>query len=92
MSEPVAPREAPALARLLEVIREVAIELHPHRRDSLDVTLATTLSGELALDSMGRMELLACVDQTFGVTLPEHVVVGAERFATCGTRSRTARW
>ena len=78
MSEPAAPREAPALARLLEVIREVAIELHPHRRDSLDVTLATTLSGELALDSMGRMELLARVDQTFGVTLPEHVVVGAE--------------
>jgi len=78
MNKPDTSREAPALARLLEVIREVAVELHPHRRDSLDVTLDTSLAVELALDSMGRMELVSRIDHAFGVTLRDEVVVGAE--------------
>jgi 1-acyl-sn-glycerol-3-phosphate acyltransferase len=63
---------------LLETIRQLASELHPHKADTLTVTLDSALERELGLDSLGRMELLARLEQAFDVRLPEQLLATAE--------------
>jgi 1-acyl-sn-glycerol-3-phosphate acyltransferase len=74
------PPSPPALdpAALLEVIRALVAELHPQRAQRITVALDSTLEGELGLDSLSRMELVARVEQQLGVTLSEQAVAQAE--------------
>lgn len=65
-------------AALLEVIRDLALELHPHKRGSLRLSLESALDSELGFDSLSRVELLVRIEQAFGISLPEHVLASAE--------------
>jgi acyl carrier protein len=66
-----------ATARLLEVVRELARELHPARQ-RLAVALDSRLAQDLGLDSLARMELAARLERVFGANLPESVFASAE--------------
>jgi 1-acyl-sn-glycerol-3-phosphate acyltransferase len=62
---------------LLQIIRQLADELHPGTH-SPPVQLDSSLDRDLGLDSLARMELLARLEQTFAVRLPEQVLASAE--------------
>jgi 1-acyl-sn-glycerol-3-phosphate acyltransferase len=64
--------------RLLGVIRDLAIELQPHRASRLVVHLDSDLDRDLGLDSLGRAELLLRLDRSFKVRLPESLIGDAE--------------
>jgi 1-acyl-sn-glycerol-3-phosphate acyltransferase len=63
---------------VLEVVRALAQELHPRRARALPVTLDSVLDRELGFDSLSRVELLARLERTFGVGLPDQLVATAE--------------
>jgi 1-acyl-sn-glycerol-3-phosphate acyltransferase len=66
------------LARsVLDAARELALELHPHRRRSLRVSLDSSLDRDFGLDSLGRVELLVRLERTLRVHLPESLLAGA---------------
>lgn len=65
-------------AALLEVVRQLAEELHPSKTGGATVTLESLLDRDLGFDSLGRMELLTRLERAFGVTLPEQLLVDAE--------------
>lgn len=65
-------------AALLETVRLLAEELHPRKTEAVTVTLESLLDRDLGFDSLGRMELLTRLERTFGVTLPEQLLVDAE--------------
>ena len=67
---------ADAATMLLRVVEEVAAELHPHR--TVVATLDSVLDRELGFDSLGRVELVARLEQSFGVALPDHLAAAAE--------------
>lgn len=56
------------------VTQELVVELHPRRRAARSITLDSSLSRELGLDSLARIELLARIEKRFGVALPERVL------------------
>jgi len=62
---------------MLELVRRLTAEL---RRQSgvAPVKLDSLLERDLGFDSLARVELLARVEQTFGVSLPEQVLLTAE--------------
>lgn len=68
----------PAVATLLDMAGQLARELHPHKNAAPSLTLDSTLEHDLGLDSLGRMELLVRLEQTFGVQLPEEILATAD--------------
>ena len=58
-------------ANLLVLIDELSTELHPQKPSNQPTTLDSSLDRDLGLDSLARLELLARVERTFGVTAPE---------------------
>jgi 1-acyl-sn-glycerol-3-phosphate acyltransferase len=65
---------------LLEEVEALARELHPGRRLKA-ASLESGLDRDLAIDSLGRVELLVRLEKRFGVTLPDASVAGAETVA-----------
>ncbi|KAB2846043.1 MAG: AMP-binding protein, partial [Hyphomicrobiaceae bacterium] len=65
---------AEAQARLLIIVRELALELQPRKGARLDVRLDSDLDRDLGLDSLGRAELLHRLDRAFKVRLPERLI------------------
>ncbi|NIR29869.1 MAG: AMP-binding protein [Gammaproteobacteria bacterium] len=63
---------------LLETVRNLVVELYPHKRGQVHVSLDTSLDRDLGLDSLARMELLQRVERDFAVTVPEHAAATAE--------------
>ena len=63
---------------LLDAMREVVTELHPHLGAQARITLDSSLDRDLGLDSLSRMELLARLERRFGATIPETVMANAE--------------
>jgi len=62
---------------LLEIVRQVAAELHPTRAlpaASLDVRL----DRDYGYDSLGRVELFVRIEREFGVSLSESIMASAE--------------
>lgn len=57
-----------AAERILAVVRQMADDTHPERRHT--VTLDTSFEGDLALDSLARVELLQRIDKALNVELP----------------------
>jgi 1-acyl-sn-glycerol-3-phosphate acyltransferase len=64
--------------RLIQVVRDLALELHPRLTRQVAVELDSNLDRDLALDSLGRAELLLRLDRTFKVRLPDHLIGDAE--------------
>jgi 1-acyl-sn-glycerol-3-phosphate acyltransferase len=56
------------------VMRALAVELQPQRKDRLDVRAESDLDRDLGLDSLGRAELLLRLGHSFGVLLPERLL------------------
>lgn len=65
-------------ARLLAVVRQLSQELHPRGLAPGTVTLDSALDRDLGLDSLGRIELLARLEQDFDVTLAEQLIAAAD--------------
>jgi len=65
-------------AALFKIIHELAAELHPRRAQRRPVTLDSSLSRDVGLDSLARVELLARVEKQFQVTIPERLFAQAE--------------
>ena len=63
---------------LLEVVRGLTKEIHPHRLHAHSITLDSAFDRELGLDSLARVELLARLEQHFNITLPESTFASAE--------------
>ena len=63
---------------LLATIRQLAAELHTRPEKDIAVTLDSSLERDLGIDSLGRVELLARIEQVFGISLPEQVFATAE--------------
>ncbi len=63
---------------LLDLVRQLVLELHPQRQHSLGVTLDSALDRELGFDSLSRVELLMRIERFFGVSLPENLLANAE--------------
>jgi acyl carrier protein len=63
---------------LLEVCRELVLELHPHKADTLSVALDSSLERDFGLDSLGRVELLMRLEKGFEVQLPDQLLATAE--------------
>jgi acyl carrier protein len=67
-----------AAVLLLNIIRELAVEINPRRTLRKPVTLDNSLVRDLGLDSLARVELLARIEETFQVTIPERIFADAE--------------
>jgi 1-acyl-sn-glycerol-3-phosphate acyltransferase len=63
---------------LLEVVRRLAAELQPGRKQLLSVTLDSSLDRDFGLDSLARVELLIRIERTFEIMLSEQVLASAE--------------
>ena len=63
---------------LLQIVRDLVEELHPHKIDSPPPKLDSLLDQDLGFDSLGRVELLVRIEQAFQVNLPEQILVSAE--------------
>ena len=64
--------------RLCGVIEELVSELYPGRRGRARVSTANRIDRDLAIDSLGRAELLRRIERTFGVSLPDELLGTAE--------------
>ena len=73
-----AERAAKEATRLLEVIRDLADELHPGATSAAPVTLDDALDRDLGFDSLGRMELLLRIERAFDLSMSEHDFATAE--------------
>jgi acyl carrier protein len=72
MSRSSPPTDAEEQARrVLDLVRELTLELHPHKRRGLVVELDSSLDRDLGLDSLGRVELLTRLERSFDVRIPE---------------------
>jgi len=63
---------------LLDVVRRLAVELHPQRKRTIQVTLDSALDRDLGFDSLSRVELLLRLERTFGTGFPEQTLASAE--------------
>src|SRR5208337_2618349 len=63
-----------ANAAVLQIIRDLIVELHPNLVDPRLVRLDNDLDRDLALDSLSRAELLLRLDRAFKVQLPERLI------------------
>jgi 1-acyl-sn-glycerol-3-phosphate acyltransferase len=70
------PAQLPAMSELLDVVRAMVGEVHPHWKN-LHFSPGTLLEQELGLDSMARAELHGRIEQAFHVTLAEGAAVCA---------------
>ena len=63
---------------LLAEVRDVVVEMHPHMRDRVRITMDSVLDRDLGLDSLARMELLVRLEKRFGVALAEDALGDVE--------------
>ncbi|HSG11055.1 MAG TPA: AMP-binding protein, partial [Gammaproteobacteria bacterium] len=66
------------VGRLLDIIQQLVVELHPRRPPSARLTLDSALDRDLGFDSLSRVELLLRIERTFGVSLPEQLTMTVE--------------
>lgn len=67
-----------AMNVLLKAIKELVIELHPSWPKTRQVLPDSSLSRDLGMDSLALVELLARIEKSFGVYLPEKIFIDAE--------------
>ena len=84
MQQPVTAREdnvgaAASPDTLVELIRQLAAELHPSRT-TIPSSLDARLEQDYGFDSLGRVELFLRIERRFGVTLPEAVMAGVDEY------------
>ncbi|MBN1547642.1 MAG: AMP-binding protein, partial [Syntrophaceae bacterium] len=65
-------------AILINLVRDLATEIHPGFPESRSITLDYSLTDDIGLDSLSRIELLARVENRFGITIPERAFADIE--------------
>ncbi len=80
-SASVGKEASEAAARLLKVVTDFVVEVHPERRENLHLTAESRLDRDLGLDSLGRAELLSRLEREFRVALPESLLSESETVA-----------
>ena len=63
---------------LLAEVRDIVVEMHPHMRDRVQITLDSTLDRDLGLDSLARVELLVRLEKRFAVGLSEDTLANVD--------------
>ncbi len=63
--------------RLYMIVRDLAIELEPSRRETLEVAPDSILDRDLGIDSLARLELSLRIERGFGVRLAEQALMEA---------------
>jgi 1-acyl-sn-glycerol-3-phosphate acyltransferase len=63
--------------KVVSTVRDLALELHPLRRRTLDVRLDSDLDRDLGFDSLSRAELVLRLERQFGVDLPDRLISDA---------------
>ena len=63
---------------LLNLIRQLVLELHPQRIHSLQITMHSSLGRDLGFDSLSIVELLLRLENSFDIELPENLLLTAE--------------
>ncbi|MGI9382853.1 MAG: AMP-binding protein, partial [Methyloligellaceae bacterium] len=71
------PADGEIADRLIAVVRDLALELHPQSRQTLAVRLDDDLDRDIGFDSLGRAELLLRLDRVFKVRLPDRLIADA---------------
>ena len=71
------PATSAGAERLFAIIRDLAIELEPARRETLEVTPDSILDRDLGIDSLARLELSLRIERGFGVRLAEQALMEA---------------
>jgi 1-acyl-sn-glycerol-3-phosphate acyltransferase len=64
--------------RILGLVTKLSLELHPHRRGQPSGSLDAHLDKDFGLDSLGRVELIARLEQDFGVRVSDTLFAEAE--------------
>jgi 1-acyl-sn-glycerol-3-phosphate acyltransferase len=78
-NEAVRPERAESVeAEVLALVRGLLAELQPQRRGLDRIRLDDSFERDLALDSLGRAELLGRLERRFGIRLPAATLGGAE--------------
>ena len=67
-------REEAISVRIVGIVRELAVELRPHRGHTLSLNLDSDLDRDVGLDSLGRAELLLRLDREFKIRLPDSLI------------------
>jgi len=57
--------------RLLEIVRDLAAELHPEYREPIRPTLDSSLDRDLGFDSLAQIELLSRIEESLDISIPE---------------------
>ena len=63
---------------LLQLVRELAVEIRSGQAVYPPVTLDSSLSSDLGLDSLARMELISRIERRFAISLSERVFMETE--------------
>lgn len=63
---------------LLEVLRELIIEVHPKQLLAQKVSLDCSLDRDLGLDSLSRVELLGRIEKKFNLSFPDKLIFEVE--------------
>ena len=67
-----------AVIRLLDLVQTLAVELHPRQVRAGSIGIDDSLQRDIGIDSLGRVELIARIEKSFAVSLPEDVFASAE--------------
>ena len=71
-------KEQKIAQQLLELVGKLANELHPSSQLQKAIILTSVLDSDLGFDSLGRVELIHRVENTFGVTLADNTFATVE--------------
>ena len=63
---------------VMDIARQLVLELQPHRRGQLFLTPGTSLERDLGLDSLGRVELFLRLGRALDVDIPESALATVE--------------
>ena len=73
-----AMNQAEATDLILQIVNQLANEMHSGKRSRLQISLDSKLERDLQLDSLSRVELLQRIERQFQVRLPEKILTTAE--------------
>jgi len=71
-------QEKQLAAQLLNIVRDLAIELHPEESETLRVGLDSHIDHDLGLDSLAQAELLVRLERAFKIHLSEELLRESE--------------